>query len=249
MNKKSHIALIAISLSLPWLAAGCGVTSVQKEVDWYKQQLTLSEQDRNRLELELAQCEGEQKGWADRTSEIRNQLDRTEEELVALRREQGERALEPIEIRRATSPDPGNLEDFSGIEGVEATRGADDEIRLTVDQQILFSAGSTSIRASGRTALVQIAEVIGRSYRSHQIQVEGHTDNTPPTKIKARYPTNWELSTARASVVLRALNDTGKVDASRCVAVGYAEQRPVADNTSDEGRRKNRRVEVVVLPR
>ena len=169
-----------------------------------------------------------------------------EQEIAELKA--GETVLEPVEIRHVTAPDPGNPEDFAGIEGVEARRGEGDEIRLTLDQQILFSAGSVSIRESGRVALVRVAEVIGQRYRGREIHVEGHTDNAPPVKVKARYPTNWELSTARASVVLRALLDTGAVDPRRVAAVGYADQRPVADNATDDGKRQNRRVEVVVLP-
>lgn len=250
MLTTSRIAWATLSaIAISSLASGCGVTSLQKEVSWYKQQLSISEQDRHRLELELAQCENTQKGWEDRTSSLRNELDKTSEELDTARR-----GPAPATSRESGEPRPaasgaGDPQDFAGIEGVSATRGEDDAIRLTLDQQILFSPGSVTIRESGKATLVRIAEVIGRSYAGREVRVEGHTDATPPDKVKARYPTNWELSTARASVVLRELIGTGAVDAGRAAAVGFADQRPVADNATEEGRKQNRRVEVIVLGR
>lgn len=245
-TRRSRLWIMLSALAVASTTAGCGVTSLQKEVSWYKQQLSISEQDRHRLELELAACENTQKGWADRTSSLRGELDRASEELDAARRAPPPEREEGG-IRPATSRSAGDPQDFAGIEGVTAERGRDDEIRLTLDQQILFSPGSVTIRESGKTTLVKIADVIARSYRGKEIRVEGHTDATPPEKVKARYPTNWELSTARASVVLRELIGTGAIDAARAAAVGYADQRPVADNATEEGRKQNRRVEVVVL--
>ncbi len=250
MHMRSRLALISLTMVvLPGFSGGCGVMSLQKEVDWYKQQLSSSESDRHRLELELAQSEGSQKGWSDRTSDLRGELDRAEQELLALRAQQESRDLEPVDIQPVSGTFPGDPEDFAGIEGVQATRGENDEIRLTLDQQILFAAGSVSIRKSGAETLGRIADVIGRSYPGRELRVEGHTDNAPPEKVKALYPTNWELSTARACVVLRALIDTGKVDARRAAAIGYADQHPVAENTTDAGRHQNRRVEVIVRGR
>jgi chemotaxis protein MotB len=246
MRARSRLWVTLSAIAISCSTAGCGVTSLQKEVSWYKQQLSISEQDRHRLELELAACENTQKGWADRTSSLRSELDRTAGELDAARRapaaERDEGAIRPAASRSAGDP-----QDFAGIEGVRAERGRDDEIRLTLDQQILFSPGSVAIRDTGKATLVKIADVISRSYAGREVRVEGHTDATPPDKVKARYPTNWELSTARASVVLRELIGTGAIDASRAAAVGYADQRPVADNATEEGRKQNRRVEVVVL--
>ena len=239
----SRCALLAI---LAFLGTGCGVTSLQKEVNWYKQQLAASESDRNRLELELASCEAEQGGWADRTGTLREELERTKAELAEARRTP---PLESVEIRPATTPATGDPADFQGIEGVRAERGEDDEIRITLDQQILFDPGSTAIRKSGQETLRRISDVLAQKYFQNEIRVEGHTDNTPPTRIKARYPTNWELSTARACVVLRSLIDARAAEPGRAAAVGYGDTRPVADNATDDGRRQNRRVEVVVVGR
>ena len=74
--------------------------------------------------------------------------------------------------------------------------------------------------------------------------MEGHTDNTP---ISGRYPSNWELSTARATTVLRELIEGHGISPARLQAAGYADERPVASNDTPEGRAANRRVELVVL--
>ena len=130
---------------------------------------------------------------------------------------------------------------------VEATRGEGNEIRLTLQDQILFPAGSVTMRKGGEEAIRRIAEALGRKYSGRGIRIEGHTDNVPPKRVKDRYPTNWELSTARACAVLRKLLESGVVDPTRVEAVGFGDQRPVASNENDAGKSQNRRVEVVVL--
>ena len=83
-----------------------------------------------------------------------------------------------------------------------------------------------------------------------QIRIEGHTDNKPiSTKLQDRFKTNWELSTARATTVVRYLIDQGSVDRHHLSAVGYADTQPRASNDSEEGRSSNRRIEIVLYPK
>ncbi len=240
----SHLGFYLVLILLP-AVAGCGLTSVQNEVSWYRQQLTISEDDRHRLELELADCEQMGQRMAASSGELRGELDQARAELVtaSARLEGFEDGSSVITAEGFDLDVPGEL---SGIEGVEATIGEGNEIRITLDDTILFSAGSVAIRKSGSRALSQIASAIGNNYRGRQIRVEGHTDSSPPARVKNRYPTNWELSTARACVVLRKLIDLGAVDSKEAAAVGFGDQRPVADNATKAGRAQNRRVEVIV---
>jgi chemotaxis protein MotB len=83
------------------------------------------------------------------------------------------------------------------------------------------------------------------SHTNRQIHVIGHTDDVP---IRRRFVSNWELSTARATAAVRFLQEKAAVDPTRLGALGYGEFHPVAPNTSAEGRAKNRRIEIVVLP-
>ncbi len=109
--------------------------------------------------------------------------------------------------------------------------------------KMLFQAGSSDIRPGAYQLLDKIAVVLGKI--DNMVQIEGHTCDLSPRSGK--YPTNWELSTARATNVLRYLVEKKKLPPWRFAAAGYGEVRPVAVNNSKENRRKNRRVEIVIL--
>ena len=83
-----------------------------------------------------------------------------------------------------------------------------------------------------------------------QIRIEGHTDNVPISgKLKERFPSNWELSTGRATNVVRFLIEKGEIDPVVLTAVGHADTKPVASNDEEEGKVQNRRIEIVLYPR
>ena len=114
-------------------------------------------------------------------------------------------------------------------------------IKLLTDR-LLFSSGSAALNPAGAQILAVIAGVINED-RVHPVAVDGNTDNVP---IRGSiYPSNWELSAARASTVVRSLIGDG-VGAQRLSATGYAEMRPVASNATATGQAQNRRVEVVL---
>lgn len=114
--------------------------------------------------------------------------------------------------------------------------------RLTVRlaEKVLFASGSATIGAAGRVALAKIAEAF-HDVKGRIIRVEGHTDDVPIRT--ARFPSNWELSAARAIAVVRLLQERG-VDPSLLGAAGYGEYQPVAGNDTVEGRAENRRIEI-----
>ena len=111
-----------------------------------------------------------------------------------------------------------------------------------VSDRVLFDPGQADLRPEGRAVVDKIAAALGRL--PNKLSVEGHTDNTP---ISGRYPSNWELSTARATTVLRELIERHGLSPARLSAAGYADERPVAPNDTADGRSANRRVELVVL--
>ena len=121
--------------------------------------------------------------------------------------------------------------------------------KLTVDilDRVLFDSGEATLKPEGQQVLRRVAEVLAQ-YPNRQVHVIGHTDNVPiRAGARDRYPSNWELSTARATAAVRFLSEQAGVAPIRLGAVGYGEFRPVADNTSAEGRARNRRIALVVL--
>jgi chemotaxis protein MotB len=121
-----------------------------------------------------------------------------------------------------------------------------DGIRLNLPQDILFSSGSATLDPRGVEVLRKVASKLHE--HDHRIEVQGHTDNVPISgALAARYNTNWELAAARAASVVRLLQ-TEKLDPHRLKAISYGEWDPVASNDTAEGRAKNRRIEIRLIP-
>ncbi len=119
---------------------------------------------------------------------------------------------------------------------------------LTMLGQILFASGEAQLTPLGLDIMKQVGEVLA-TLPNKNIQVEGHTDDNPIYgRLKDKFPTNWELSTARATTVLRYLIEQTGMDPKDFAATGYADTRPAVPNDSDEGRAENRRVEIVLYP-
>ena len=115
------------------------------------------------------------------------------------------------------------------------------KIRLVTDG-VLFDSGSAVVKSGGRPTLSEIGRIIDHE-GTHPVQVEGHTDDQPIAT--SQYPSNWQLSGARAAAVVQTLNGAG-VSGKRMSLAGYAAEHPVAGNATPTGRAKNRRVEIIL---
>ncbi len=122
-----------------------------------------------------------------------------------------------------------------------SVRGNEFWIEITLNSSLLFPSGDAIPNDTAFTIVEKVARILA-PYRN-PVHVEGFTDNVPIHN--AQYPTNWELSTARAASIVRMLAQDG-LDAGRLAAVGYGEFQPVADNATAEGRARNRRVVLVI---
>jgi chemotaxis protein MotB len=119
---------------------------------------------------------------------------------------------------------------------------------LTVDvaEQLFFDSGRATLKDTGKQVLGKVAESL-KGYEDKAIRIVGHTDNVPISGgLQKVFPSNWELSAARATTVVRFLQDAG-IAPERLVATGRAEYAPVAPNDSTEGRQKNRRIEITLI--
>lgn len=122
------------------------------------------------------------------------------------------------------------------------------QVKMILVDKILFASGSVDISEEGKALLTIIAKSI-RDSKSQNIIVEGHTDDKPISgRLKNRFASNWELSTARASAVVRFLEQTGNLPARYLSVHGYSFHRPLASNETEEGRSQNRRIEIIVTP-
>ncbi len=121
------------------------------------------------------------------------------------------------------------------------------KLTVSILDRILFDSGEAQLRPDGEAVLQKVAAVLAQ-HPQLKIHVIGHTDNVPiRAAARSRFPSNWELSTSRATAAVRFLTEKAGVDPRRVGAVGYGEFRPVADNTAPEGRAKNRRIAITIL--
>jgi flagellar motor protein MotB len=118
---------------------------------------------------------------------------------------------------------------------------------VTLANSILFDPGKTAFKPGATRALDEIARILSDKFKNSYIRVEGHTDNVPINKTKNLYASNWDLSAARALVVLRYLVSKG-VSPDKIYAAAFGEFQPTDSNATELGRSHNRRVEIVILP-
>ena len=178
-----------------------------------------------RLEYELARSAQEQR-------ELQAQMDE-----LARQREAEARQFAALEDRLNRELNESRVE-------ISQLRDRTTVIKLT--SEVLFSSGSALIKPEGQRVLEVIAETL-REYPDRAIGIEGHTDNVPVGE-KSRYPSNWELSTARAQAAVNFFQQKALVDPSRMKVVGHGEHHPISSNASPEGRQLNRRIEIRVWP-
>ena len=121
--------------------------------------------------------------------------------------------------------------------------------KLTVNilDRILFDSGEAELKPGGSEVLRKVAAIL-MQHPTLKVHVIGHTDDVPiRAAARKRFPSNWELSTARATAAVRFLTEQAGIDPRRLGAVGYGEFRPVAENTTPEGRARNRRIAITIL--
>lgn len=236
MIRTGWLLLLCAALALP--LSGCMVaeSTYLKKVD-----------EAESLEKSLAACEQKGGEQAVRIAALEKQRD----ELALQLEEQKKRVVQVETVREETSKTYAQMiekmksEIAEGQVTITELKG-----RLTVNMvdAILFDSGKADIKPEGRQVLQKVAEVIGQA-EDKAIRVEGHTDNVKIGGALARaFASNWELSAARAINVARYLQRLG-VDPALLSAAAYGEYRPVSENDTPEGRAKNRRIEIVLVPR
>ncbi|MEM6820581.1 MAG: OmpA family protein [Verrucomicrobiota bacterium] len=172
-----------------------------------------------------------------RTSE-QERLLLEKDRMVRLLKAQG-RAERVKSIRRALAP---------ALEGTEAQIFLDDqEVTIRLPGQNLFLSAEALLQQQGKEILDSIALVLSEELKDLPFRIEGHTDNIPiGESLKEVFPTNWHLSSMRASSAAQYLVDEGKIAPSRIEVVGRGAGDPIADNATPEGQAQNRRMDIVI---
>jgi len=123
-----------------------------------------------------------------------------------------------------------------------------DLLTVNLVEKILFDSGKAEIKPRGLEILKRVGAIL-KNVKDKQIRIEGHTDNIPiGSALAAKYPSNWELSAARATVVARYFQEKVGIPPQKLAPTGFSEYRPVASNSTDTGRAQNRRIEIILAP-
>ena len=193
-----------------------------------------------------AELEEQKKALRDASTELermRAEVQRAQGELAGAREELAKASESKAENEKLVE----QLKKELGQSDAEVS-GTAGKITVTMVERVLFNSGEAEITKKGQDVLRKLGTVL-KSVDNRLIQVSGHTDDAAIKKeLKKRFPTNWELSTARATNVVRFLQEQASVDPRHLMATGFGPYRPVAPNKSEKGMAKNRRIEILLLP-
>jgi chemotaxis protein MotB len=209
------------------------------------QEIASLQSSRSALEQQVRNLDSQRASLEKQRDSLTRERDTLTQQIAALeqQRAQLQASEKQVEARYDTLLANLNEEVKKGQLQVRQLKGM-----LTVDvaEQLFFDSGRATLKDTGKQLLQKVAESL-KGYEDKAIRIVGHTDNVPITKgLQKVYPSNWELSAARATTVVRFLQDAG-IAPERLLATGRAEYAPVAPNDSAEGRQKNRRIEITLI--
>jgi chemotaxis protein MotB len=245
--KKAHEALTA-----KLAAANDELAKMKQRVDQLANELATTNQDATRTRQENEAAAAELRKQQDSLKEAQEAGDRMRLEQqrlkAALEAEQTDKERE-IQRLKKTQADLAKSLEAEIANGEIRIRQVADRLMINMVDRVLFDSGQGHVKPAGLKILKQVSDIL-KNVKDKQVRIEGHTDNVKiGGRLKDRFPTNWELSTTRATSVVRFLVDEGGVDPGNISAVGYAETRPIASNDNEEGRTANRRIEIVLYPK
>jgi chemotaxis protein MotB len=236
-----HTLLLLVTLGL---AAGCGVKreTHQKALDHIQLlegRLSQAEADAADRDKRIRALEADLGIASQSERALRGEKEATEAELTELRR-QREMAERRMASYRRLQQSLKKLVETGALE-VQLRHG---QMTLKLPSGVLFPSGSADLSKEGKATLGQVTEAL-MGFKDRRFLIAGHTDSVP---IKTRlFRNNWYLSTARAVSVLEFMIGAG-FPATQLGAAGYADQDPVGDNTTEQGREQNRRIEIILVP-
>jgi chemotaxis protein MotB len=228
------------------------VSGLRDEVAGREAQIAAQKQEADALQRQITDLSNRAAASDKRVDEVSSQKDEEMRRLNAQKDEEIRRLStqkdEEIQRLRGTYDNMVKSLESEIAKGEIKVKQIQDRLSVQMVDKILFDSGKAEIKPQGREILTKVATVLA-GVKDKQIRVEGYTDSQPITgNLQKQYASNWELSTQRATTVVRFLQDKGSLDGKALSAVGYGEHRPIASNDTNEGRAENRRIEIVLLP-
>jgi chemotaxis protein MotB len=265
MSRHLHIAVAAMMAG--FVAAGCVSSGTFEKMEagkdqeiaaLQKQKADLEGQKKD-CEEQKKGCEEQKKGLEDRSSRLeqdnraqKQQLDAMAQQNSFLQKTKGGLEREKEALLAASQQRQKQYDALMQGLAKEVEKGQlqvrQYQNMLTVDlaEKIFFDSGKATLKKQGKEVLKKVGEAL-KGYDDKIIRVVGHTDNVPMAKsLQAAFPTNWELSVARATNVVRYLQEVG-IPPEIMIPAGRGEYEPVAPNDTPEGRQKNRRIEIMLI--
>jgi chemotaxis protein MotB len=214
---------------------------------WYANQLANLDQSVKELEQRKATLQQQIDGMNREIDSI-NRQSANQQGLLSEQQKRIDYLQSLIDQQRRTVNDLKNkiasaLKSFSASDLTVSEKNG--KVYVSLSENLLFPSGSAVVNQNGIDALGKLAEVLNNN-PDININIEGHTDTVP---IRGRYEDNWALSVARATSIVRILTKNYKVDPVRIIASGHSQYDPVDTNTTPEGRAKNRRTEIILIPK
>jgi chemotaxis protein MotB len=198
------------------------------------------EQDKSNLQVQISKLQSEKNRLSDTIEGLKMEL---RQEKLAVRQKEGEIS----DLERTRREIESSLKDQIAQKDIKIEE-IEGKLKVTFVDKILFDSGSVMIKPRGQEVLLKLADSF-RDNEDQNIVVEGHTDDVQiGSALLDRFPTNWELSTARATAVVRFLQEKGNIAPQRLTASGFSFHQPVASNETPEGRKQNRRIEIILVP-
>lgn len=250
--KRTTTTLLFALISVALLGAvGCGYSEEEMQVkrdriDQLTRALDKLEQDHAALQDRFKSAAGDNEALSERLRQMGMSAEDSKKSMADLNKLVEELRAKERQAQARQQVFQSMIDKFKKMvdSGKLRIRIVRNRMVVELAENILFDSGKSDLKTDGKTALQEVGSVLA-TIAGREFQVSGHSDNVP---IKsAKFPSNWELSTARAVVVTRFLADNG-VPTDRISAAGYAETQPVATNDTPEGRAQNRRIEIVLMP-
>ncbi|HET6465470.1 MAG TPA: OmpA family protein [Nitrospiria bacterium] len=251
MINKLRISIIIFAVGI--LVSGCVSSGKYKKLEADKnQEIAALQQEKSSLEQAKSTLEQQKTALEKDNDGLKQQISSLDQHYTSAQQQvrslQQENASILASSQQQQEQYQALVHDLSGEveKGQLQVKQYKNMLSVELAEQIFFDSGRATLKKEGKEVLKKVGEAL-KGYENKIIRVVGHTDNKPVAKsLQATFPSNWELSVARATTVVRFLQEVG-VPPERMVASGRAEYDPVAPNDTPEGRQQNRRIEIMLI--